>query len=109
MTATALRTLTPPLSSSQLQKEIYGPKALWQGFRTPPLIRFVSNEDAYLALTHDGPRMFINLEDYVTHNGAAPNTPFFAVVSLLMVGAASRPHAHSGTPTTPSPPCNSPG
>ncbi len=31
---------------------------LWQGFRTPGLIRFVSEETAYLSTSSDGPRCF---------------------------------------------------
>lgn len=46
----------------RFSEEVYGSRALWRGFRTPPLIRFVSHEDAYLSLTHDGPAMYINLE-----------------------------------------------
>ncbi len=45
------------LTSAQLGAEIYGPKALWNGFRTPGLIRFVPGEEFYLSNTHGGPRM----------------------------------------------------
>ena len=34
-------------------------KQLGQGFRTPGLIRFVSQDTGYLSPTSDGPRMFV--------------------------------------------------
>ena len=37
-------------------------RALDKGLRTAGLIRFVGREDGLLSLTHDGPRMFINIE-----------------------------------------------
>lgn len=42
--------------------EIYGPAKLYEGFRTPGLIRFVNGEEFYLSPTHGGPRMYINIE-----------------------------------------------
>ncbi len=39
--------------------------ALDRGFRTAPLIRFIGQEDGLLSHVHDGPRMFINIEDYL--------------------------------------------
>ncbi len=53
---------------------------------TPPLIRFVSENDAYLSLTNGGARMYINIEDYVFYNdnfGRAANEPFNAVIDFL--------------------------
>ncbi len=41
---------------------IYGSGALWNGFRTPALVRFVASEGAYLSNTNGGPRMYINIE-----------------------------------------------
>jgi len=32
-------------------------------------VRFVSAEDAYLSPTNGGPRMYINMEDYVKYTG----------------------------------------
>ena len=46
--------------------EIYGPRPLWDGFRTPALLRFITGEEFYLSYTHGGPRMFVNIEDYIT-------------------------------------------
>lgn len=37
--------------------EMYGPGSLWEGFRTPALIRFVSGQDYYISNTNGGPRM----------------------------------------------------
>ena len=51
-------------------------KQLGQGFRTPGLIRFVCQETGYLSPTSDGPRMFVNLEDYLSHTTGQPNTQF---------------------------------
>ncbi len=49
---------------------------LGQGFRTPGLIRFVCQDTGYLSPTSDGPRMFINVEDYLSHTTGQPNTQF---------------------------------
>ena len=48
-------------------REIYSRRRLWSGFRTCPLIRFVSEEQSYLSNTHGGPRMYVNMV-----RGAAP-------------------------------------
>lgn len=42
--------------------EIYGPAKLYEGLRTPGLIRFVNGEEYYLSTTNGGPRMYINIE-----------------------------------------------
>ena len=49
---------------------------LWQGFRVPALIRFVNEESAYLSVTSGGPRMYINMEDYVSRQTGSENAPF---------------------------------
>jgi hypothetical protein len=67
-------------------------KQLGQGFRTPGLIRFVSQETGYLSPTSDGPRMFVNLEDYLSHTTGQPNTQFqvrHTPHSLLMLQRVS--------------------
>lgn len=46
--------------------EIYGPKRLWRGFRSPALVRFVAGERGYLSNTNGGPRLYINMEDYIS-------------------------------------------
>ena len=63
---------------------------LGQGFRTPGLIRFVSQDTGYLSPTSDGPRMFVNLEDYLSHTTGHPNTQFQVNIQLhkMMMGAA---------------------
>eukprot|EP00775_Hariotina_reticulata_P010758 gene10758-10914_t len=43
-------------------------RSIDKGFRTAPLIRFVGQEDGLLSLTNGGPRMFVNIEDYLFHN-----------------------------------------
>ena len=67
---------------------------LGQGFRTPGLIRFVSQDTGYLSPTSDGPRMFVNLEDYLSHTTGHPNTQFQVNIELhqLMLGAACLMH-----------------
>lgn len=55
--------------------------ALWksglgEGFRVPALLRFVNGEDPYLAMSNGGPRMYINMEDHVSHSLKKPNIPF---------------------------------
>ncbi len=67
----------------QVGSEIYGPAALWSGFRTPALVRFVSGEDFYLSNTHGGPRMYVNMEDYVSPQGGQANADFLRVVGLF--------------------------
>lgn len=68
-----------------LSAALYNDSApLWQGFRTPLFVRFVSEEDFYISTTAGGPRMFLNLEDYVELGAGAANAEFDAVVSLLM-------------------------
>ncbi|KAG1678617.1 hypothetical protein FOA52_012624 [Chlamydomonas sp. UWO 241] len=57
-----------------------------KGFRTAPLIRFVGQEDGLLAYTVDGPRLFINIEDYMYYNhpkGRKTNTLFKAALAHL--------------------------
>eukprot|EP00210_Caulerpa_lentillifera_P006113 g5840.t1 len=73
-------------------EEIYGDAELWEGFRTPALIRFVSEEDAYLSNTHGGPRMFINLEDYVSYNSGNGNKQFDRVIELFRKKCNARLH-----------------
>jgi hypothetical protein len=51
---------------ASLRDKLYGAADLAQGFRSPPLVRFVAGEQAYLSPTSGGPRMYINLEDYVS-------------------------------------------
>ena len=55
--------------------------ALWksglgEGFRVPALLRFVNEEDPYLAASNGGPRMYINMEDHLSHSLKTPNIPF---------------------------------
>jgi FAD/FMN-containing dehydrogenase len=71
--------------------EMYGPAELWKGFRTPVLIRFVNGEPFFLSTTYDGPRIYINMEDYVTPNGA-PNPWFDRVVEIFMTKCDGRLH-----------------
>lgn len=77
----------------QVADEIYGPRQLWTAFRVPALMRLVKEEDAYLSNTHGGPRLYINMEDYITSaalTGRSPN--FQAVMGLFREKCAARMH-----------------
>ena len=43
------------------------------GFVVPPLLRFVSAEEAYLSNTNGGARMFFNIEDHLSWNTGVVN------------------------------------
>jgi hypothetical protein len=47
------------------------PRAEDKGFRTAPLIRLIGAEDGLLSHTHDSPRVFFNLEDYLVRSRAS--------------------------------------
>lgn len=46
------------------------------GFRIPGLIRFIGQEKALLSNANDAPRMFINIEDHLTHQTGIENIQF---------------------------------
>lgn len=53
---------------------------------SPPLIRFVSETESYLGLTNGGPRMYINIEDYLFYNdnrGRRDNVLFQEVIDYV--------------------------
>lgn len=52
------------------------------GFRNPALIRFVSGEPYYLSPTHGGPRMYLNIEDWLSLSGS-PNKDYDKVLKIL--------------------------
>ena len=55
-----------------------------KGFRTAPLMRFIGEEDGLLSYTVDGPRAFLNIEDYLYYNsGGQINERLRAVMGLL--------------------------
>jgi len=56
-----------------------------EGFRVPALIRFVNDETPYLSNTNGGPRMFVNLEDHLSHTLKKPNLQFEVRPSFLAV------------------------
>eukprot|EP00879_Flechtneria_rotunda_P014556 GHRR01015211.1.p1 GENE.GHRR01015211.1~~GHRR01015211.1.p1 ORF type:complete len:664 (+),score=177.73 GHRR01015211.1:545-2536(+) len=59
-------------------------RALDKGLRTAPLIRFLGAEDGLLSHTYDGPRMYLNIEDYLYYNrGRKTNEKFKAVMAVL--------------------------
>lgn len=73
-------------------EQIYGPDKLYEGFRTPPLLRFVTAEEFYLSPTNGGPRMYVNMEDYISHSSGKPNEPFQAVISYFREHCDARMH-----------------
>ncbi len=96
----ALPRLSPwPLSARQSTRvlpqvgnEIYSSQNLWEGFRTPALVRFISGEEFYLSNTHGGPRMYVNIEDYVSKSSNSPNRQFNRVVELFRQRCGARLH-----------------
>ncbi len=73
-----------------LQRAVYDtPPGLWQGFRTPPLIRFLSGEGAYVSPAHGGPVVYINLEDYLRVSLNKSNEEFMVgiVCCVVVVGS----------------------
>ncbi|KAK9908511.1 hypothetical protein WJX75_008992 [Coccomyxa subellipsoidea] len=63
-----------------------------EGFRVPPLIRFVSGETPYLSNTNGGPRMFVNLEDHLSHTLKKPNLEFERIVRYFVDECDARLH-----------------
>jgi hypothetical protein len=75
-----------------LDSVMYGPSQAWKGFRTPALIRFVDGEDFYLSPSNGGPRMYVNIEDYVSLSTGQPNKEFDQVVRFFMDKCGARLH-----------------
>eukprot|EP00889_Picochlorum_renovo_P004731 jgi/Picre1/31761/NNA_007111.t1 len=75
---------------------VYGDEKLYEGFRTPGLVRFTPGESFYLsnAQGDKGPHMWINLEDYVTFSDPnhTPNEKFFKVIRLFVEECDARLH-----------------
>lgn len=46
------------------------------GFRVPGLIRFGAATDAYIGNTNGGPRMYVNIEDHLSHSTGERNAAF---------------------------------
>ena len=67
-----------------LAEKLYGSEQRWRGLRAPALVRIVASERGLLSHTHDGPRIYINIEDYVKYQSFdAKNVDFQAVWALL--------------------------
>ena len=75
---------------------IYGEDKLFEGFRTPGLVRFTSGESFYLSNAQGnlGPHMWINLEDYVTFSEPdhGTNEKFLQVIRLFVDTCDARLH-----------------
>lgn len=70
----------PTLQASALWKS-----GLGEGFRVPALLRFVNEEEPYLAMSSGGPRMYLNMEDHVSHSLKKPNIPLEVRISTCPV------------------------
>lgn len=70
---------------------VYSNDELWQGFRNIGLIRFMPGEKFYLSPTNGGPRMYVNLEDYLTLSGAN-NSQYTTVIGLFRSECDARLH-----------------
>ncbi|XRB12283.1 FAD-binding PCMH-type domain-containing protein [Pseudoscourfieldia marina] len=58
--------------------------AISQSFFSPALVRFVSQEEGLLSQTEDGPRLYINIEDYLFYvQGRIINTGFKQVMAYF--------------------------
>ena len=57
-----------PACLEALAEAATGERALANAFTTPALVRFVGQEAGLLSHTHDGPRVFLNIEDYQSYN-----------------------------------------
>lgn len=75
---------------------MYGPYALWTGTRTPFLTRFVKGEDAYLSNNNGGPRMHINLEDFVLYSTGQRNAAFQGIMKVFRTSDRCNARLHWG-------------
>jgi len=46
------------------------------GFRVPGLVRFGAATDAYIGNTNGGPRMYVTIEDHLSHSTGERNRAF---------------------------------
>ncbi|KAI7844538.1 hypothetical protein COHA_001896 [Chlorella ohadii] len=76
----------------EVGKEVYGPAKLWEGARTPFLLRFITAEDLYLSPAHGEPAMYINFEDYVSLSTGKPNEQFEQIARLFRERCGARWH-----------------
>ena len=75
-------------------------ETLADGFRTPPLIRFVKEEPFYLSPSSGTPVMYFNLEDHLTLSSGVPNDDFDAVMNYFLDNCDARLHwGKAGWPT----------
>ena len=83
-----------------LAGEIYGPRQLNVGFRTPALMRFVSGEEFYLSPSNGGPVMYVNIEDHLSLSSGRQNEEFDAVMRYFIDECDARLHwGKAGWPT----------
>lgn len=80
----------------ELERSIYGDEERWRAFRTQALVRFVSEETAFLSPTFDGAGMYINIEDYLRYNTLRGENPQFLEVMRLLRGPTCAGRLHWG-------------
>ena len=81
-------------------EEIYGPKNLFTGFRTPGLIRFIPGEEFYLSPSNGHPVMYINIEDHLSMSSGVQNKEFDEVLDYFLDQCDARLHwGKAGWPT----------
>ena len=71
---------------------VYGPENLWDGFRTPCLVRFTSEEEFYISNSNEEPHMWINMEDHISLSSGQPNYKWDRVVELFRERCDARLH-----------------
>ena len=68
-----------------------------KGFRVTPLFRFVGREDGLLSPTNDVPRMYLNLEDYLSYNSVErSNKQFVKLLAFLRGSSVCSARLHWG-------------
>ena len=93
--------LAVPVSSmgdclEKVGEATYGSARLYTGSRTPFLTRFVKEEDGYLSYTHGEPRMFVNMEEFVTYSTGRRNPAFQEIIRLFKELPECRGRLHFG-------------
>jgi|AntAceMinimDraft_1070359.scaffolds.fasta_scaffold08388_4 hypothetical protein len=69
----------------------------WQAMRAPALIRFVAAEpENFLSPSWDGPKMYINIEDYVKYSRVSRVSPGFDAVMEVLQGDTCQGRLHWG-------------
>lgn len=69
----------------------------WRAMRAPALIRFVAAEpENFLSPSWDGPKMYVNIEDYVKYSAVSRISPAFDAVMGVLQGDTCQGRLHWG-------------